>query len=546
MKKKKIFTIFVCVVALMFVSSISWAQDYKSSLRHGAKELVDQRTEYSKTFLNTDNSFTTVIFTYKIHNKNSKGQFEEINTDNESDLTGTIGVAYYKPHFHSSDWESGYYNSTQFGYDNWNNVDKQKRSYVWWSTSSIPSSATITSTSIHFDRNTSNYSDFKIRKMTTNYPPPPEQHDAFTVWQAIYSGQIYLSTNSSASSFYFVSDDQQNTAFKNDLQSRLTQGWMEMGLTNDNELDYDHYLTYTSQYLTVFWTAPQQLCVTPQSWTPPNPYPGNSTTIYVTNCGGGSSFQFSVTNNNPDWITVSNIQNNTPGHFDLSVSANYTCYQRTGTVSVIANGIQGSPKTVTVTQNAASQITLPTQAVAGLQQYNSTDWITVNNFVVSQNGDVQHLTLIASNSIYLNPGFIANSDGNCTFNATIQHCGPEFSLDINGKSSDVDIHTNNLVKNASAEFNQINLKPSEYSLSQNFPNPFNPTTYIKYALKDNCGVILKVYDILGRQIAILINEYQEAGFKVVHWDASDLPSGIYFYKLIAGKFVQSKKMLLLK
>ena len=88
--------------------------------------------------------------------------------------------------------------------------------------------------------------------------------------------------------------------------------------------------------------------------------------------------------------------------------------------------------------------------------------------------------------------------------------------------------------------------PKEYSLSQNFPNPFNPSTTIKYSIIKNDFVTIKLYDVLGREIETLVNENQKAGIYSINFNASNLPSGVYIYRIIAGKFNQSKKMLLLK
>lgn len=93
--------------------------------------------------------------------------------------------------------------------------------------------------------------------------------------------------------------------------------------------------------------------------------------------------------------------------------------------------------------------------------------------------------------------------------------------------------------------------PNNFSLSQNYPNPFNPTTLIQYALKENVNVKITVYDILGRVVKTLVNEYQDAGYKSVMWDGlnekgNHVSSGLYIYKIEAGNFVDSKKMLLLK
>jgi hypothetical protein len=86
----------------------------------------------------------------------------------------------------------------------------------------------------------------------------------------------------------------------------------------------------------------------------------------------------------------------------------------------------------------------------------------------------------------------------------------------------------------------------DYSLSQNFPNPFNPTTTIKYAIKTAGEVTLKVFDMLGTEVSSLVNENQEEGSYSVTFNASELPSGIYFYTLTSGNFIDTKKLILLK
>lgn len=88
--------------------------------------------------------------------------------------------------------------------------------------------------------------------------------------------------------------------------------------------------------------------------------------------------------------------------------------------------------------------------------------------------------------------------------------------------------------------------PIQYNLDQNYPNPFNPSTSISYQLSAVSNVNLKVYDIIGREVANLVNKEQPIGNYKVNFDASNLTSGVYFYRIIAGGFVQTKKMLLLK
>ena len=85
-----------------------------------------------------------------------------------------------------------------------------------------------------------------------------------------------------------------------------------------------------------------------------------------------------------------------------------------------------------------------------------------------------------------------------------------------------------------------------FGLEQNYPNPFNPETKIKYSIKEPSKVTLKVYDILGREIAILINDNKPSGTYELNWNAANLPSGCYFYKLTAGNYTAVKKMIYLK
>jgi photosystem II stability/assembly factor-like uncharacterized protein len=88
--------------------------------------------------------------------------------------------------------------------------------------------------------------------------------------------------------------------------------------------------------------------------------------------------------------------------------------------------------------------------------------------------------------------------------------------------------------------------PIEYSLSQNFPNPFNPSTVIKYSIPEERLMILKVFNAIGEEVVSLVNEVKQPGVYEIEFNASYLSSGIYFYKLRAGDFVETKKMILLK
>jgi hypothetical protein len=91
--------------------------------------------------------------------------------------------------------------------------------------------------------------------------------------------------------------------------------------------------------------------------------------------------------------------------------------------------------------------------------------------------------------------------------------------------------------------------PEKFALYNNFPNPFNPVTKIKFDIPNitgNKNVKLVIYDLLGKQAAILVNQELKAGKYVADWDALNYPSGVYFYKITAGEFSETRKMILVK
>jgi hypothetical protein len=88
--------------------------------------------------------------------------------------------------------------------------------------------------------------------------------------------------------------------------------------------------------------------------------------------------------------------------------------------------------------------------------------------------------------------------------------------------------------------------PTSFALHQNYPNPFNPVTTLRYDLPQESDVTLTIYDITGRMVQTLVNELQQAGMKKVIWNASDVSSGVYIYRIQAGNFTQTRKIILLK
>ncbi|MBK7632243.1 MAG: T9SS type A sorting domain-containing protein [Ignavibacteriales bacterium] len=92
----------------------------------------------------------------------------------------------------------------------------------------------------------------------------------------------------------------------------------------------------------------------------------------------------------------------------------------------------------------------------------------------------------------------------------------------------------------------IGATPSDFELGQNYPNPFNPSTLISYSIPQNSFVTLKVYDVIGNEVATLVNQSQSAGKYEVRFDASNLSNGVYMYSIKTDNFTATKKMILMK
>ena len=103
-----------------------------------------------------------------------------------------------------------------------------------------------------------------------------------------------------------------------------------------------------------------------------------------------------------------------------------------------------------------------------------------------------------------------------------------------------------IITSCNSEEEKFDELPTDYSLINNFPNPFNPSTKIRYSIPQSSKVVIKVFDILGNEIETLIDEQKPIGTYELTWYAENLPSGIYFYRLQAGTFVETKKMILMK
>ena len=118
--------------------------------------------------------------------------------------------------------------------------------------------------------------------------------------------------------------------------------------------------------------------------------------------------------------------------------------------------------------------------------------------------------------------------------------------DLNGGSAQTKRPNIGLILNAIIGINEGNKIVKEYSLHQNYPNPFNPITKITFDIPRRSFVELKIFDVLGREVNKLVSEEKREGRYTIDFDGSGLSSGVYFYSMSAGDFVQTRKMLLIK
>lgn len=149
---------------------------------------------------------------------------------------------------------------------------------------------------------------------------------------------------------------------------------------------------------------------------------------------------------------------------------------------------------------------------------------------------------LTSNTFYA--GFRINKENEGTF---IYIAGRPYRFNTNASFSNYDYIIDNWMNSMPTGIeNEFRLVPEQFALLPNYPNPFNPSTIIAYNLPKQSKVTLKVYDILGNEIATLVNEQKQAGLYNVHFDAGKLSSGVYIYTLQADNFVESRKMILMK
>jgi aminopeptidase N len=173
-------------------------------------------------------------------------------------------------------------------------------------------------------------------------------------------------------------------------------------------------------------------------------------------------------------------------------------------------------------------------------------------------GETYQITLIITQTVNSNPSFFTmpvqvkfnTALGDTTVTLFNNQQVQNFQFDITGDPQSISFDPGNWILKTLQGVTEVEdaTVPQEFSLEQNYPNPFNPTTNIKFRISDIGLVTLKVYDVLGNEVATLVNEEKSAGSYKVEFSTTDLnlTSGIYFYTLTAGNFKETKKMILMK
>jgi hypothetical protein len=279
---------------------------------------------------------------------------------------------------------------------------------------------------------------------------------------------------------------------------------------------------------------------------PPNNYtqvhPDSVNIFDWSDVSGATSYRITISSNIDTIVTVS--QYTVPPNTFTYITYYYWW------VAAINQSGQGSNSqtfafsTFPVTLNPPTLVS-PLNNVINVSVTPSLDWL---NVILATSYRVQVSTsLLFSNLIVNVPGLI--NSGYIIPAGLLANCYQYYwrvnAANAGGTSNWSDVWTftticNSGIKQISSEI------PSEFKLYQNYPNPFNPSTNIKYQITNNKLTTIKVFDILGKEIETLVNEKQSPGIYEVTFDGNNLPSGIYYYTIRSGDFMDTKKMVMVK
>jgi hypothetical protein len=176
-----------------------------------------------------------------------------------------------------------------------------------------------------------------------------------------------------------------------------------------------------------------------------------------------------------------------------------------------------------------------------LQINNGLNSLAINSIVVTSENEI----FVASNTVYL-----STNSGNQWTSISDGLYSPPLSLavDSNNKvfAGTVDAGVFYLAEGPTSIDNSDTLTLSNFVMLQNYPNPFNSSCTIKYSIPKSSQILLKIFNTLGQEIETLVNEEKPIGTYELNWNAANLPSGVYFFRLQASGYVETKKMILLK
>lgn len=281
--------------------------------------------------------------------------------------------------------------------------------------------------------------------------------------------------------------------------------------------------------------APNILYVNPSSFT----FPSSGGSGQATVSGSWQTPTGVTASDDQSWITTS-----VSGTAITIMVGSNSGAGRYGTITVNASNVAGT-KTITVFQEAASPILCVNPTYINLPSSSGSGCILVSNCGY---GTMTWAASASCSWLSITSGSSGTGNGYVCFSYPA-NSGPSryCTLSIYCLETDTTVQVQICQADSGLyKTENVNELPSEYSLKQNFPNPFNPTTIISYRIPEAGNVSLKVFDIMGKEVASLVDGYKEPRNYNVEFNASNLSSGIYFYELRVNKYYSVKKLLVTK